>query len=235
MKRGYFLALALGMEVMPSGAMAQVMVTIAAKGPVVSLLAQDKAEVPPDYAHVLIDIVARNGDRAEAINDGNALLSKLKAALIAKGVGASDIERNYFGAREEFENEGGIRRHKDFALFSGYSVKIRKLDKLGEVVGAAIAAGATRISELSFEVENRAATTDRLLASATAKARAKAMDHAKINGFSNVRLLSVREPDAFAPPPPRYSPIDGLDIPADLSPRPVTISVSLAMAFELTN
>ncbi|KAG5735712.1 hypothetical protein E4T56_gene7488, partial [Termitomyces sp. T112] len=65
----------------------------------------DKAEVPPDYAHVLIDIVTRNGDRAEAINDGNTLLSKLKAALIAKGVGASDIERNYFGAREEFENE----------------------------------------------------------------------------------------------------------------------------------
>lgn len=228
---------------MPMGASAQVAmppaITITPKGPVISLSVQDSIQQAPDIASILVEITVRNRDRGSTIADGNALMAKLKAALTGKGVASPDVTQAYFGAREDYENNGGVRRVKGFVLQSGLLVKLHRLDRLGEVIGAAVTSGATRVSELHFDVENKGPIAERLLASATAKGRSRAMEHARINGFANARLLSVTEAGqnaiAFAPPAPRYSPIDGLDIPVDLTPRPVTISVSLAMAFELTN
>lgn len=241
MKRCYFLTLCFCAS--PQVAMAQIpsapMLTIAPKGPVVSLNVGESVEQAPDIAILHISLITRNRETPAAVAANNAGLAKLKTALMAKGVLASDIKQGGLSAHDEFEGEGGARHRKGFMIENYIQVKLLKLDGLNDVMGAAVAAGATSTGNLQFDVANKSAIMDRLIAHATAQGRSRAMIHAQANGFSSVRLLSVTESEArmalFAPSAPRFMSREGETVPLDLTPRPVTISVSLAMAFELTN
>jgi uncharacterized protein YggE len=118
-------------------------------------------------------------------------------------------------------------------------LKLHKLALLGDAMGAAIGAGATSVGNPEFDVENKEPILEKLMAEATAKARAKAMIHARINSYSGAKLLSVTDSDGRSLSGPKTYHIEERAPSTDLSPRhhprPVTISVSLAMAFELTN
>jgi len=251
MKRGYLIGMFLGAAVVAANADAAEtippLVTITPKGPVVSLASGDSVEQAPDIATINVSLTTRNRDRAAAVTASNAGLAKIRAALAAKGVATADIEQGYFSAREDFDGNGSARRSKGFVVDTSFQVKLRRLDALGDTIGAVVAAGASDVGNPEFDVENKAPILEKLTVGATAKARAKAMIHARLHGFSGVRLLSVMDNsnpnDGMAPinkfgfaearamriAQEEVSPV------ADLTPRPVTISVSLAMAFEMTN
>lgn len=242
MKRAFFFALAAW--ALPQSALAQStippLVTIVPKGPVVSLVQNASVEQAPDIANVDIGLVTRNRDRAAAIGASNAAIARIKADLIAKGVSAADITPGYFSAREEFDMDGTIRRRKGFVVESNLALKLHKLALLGDAMGAAIGAGATSVGNPEFDVENKEPILEKLMAEATAKARAKAMIHARINSYSGAKLLSVTDSDGHSSFQARKlttfeERAPSTDLSPDITPRPVTISVSLAMAFELTN
>lgn len=240
MKRGYLIGAFLGtMALSANSCAAEALppfISISPKGPLVSLSADDSVEVAPDIALIPVNLTTRNRDRALAVTASDDRLAKIKSALMGKGVAATEIEQGYFTAREEFEGEGNSRRRKGFVVEHNLTIKLHKLDNLGDVMWAAIGAGATNIDNPAFEVENKAPILEKLIASATA--RAKAMIHAKLNGFSAVRLLSITDTDGvpfrLANRPARVT-MEEAGTSPDLAPRPVSISVSLAMAFELTN
>jgi uncharacterized protein YggE len=77
-------------------------------------------------------------------------------------------------------------------------LKLHKLALLGDAMGAAIGAGATSVGNPEFDVENKEPILEKLMAEATAKARAKAMIHARINSYSGAKLLSVTDSDGHS-------------------------------------
>ena len=87
-------------------------------------------------------------------------------------------------------------------MTSGVTVKVKNLDKLGEVLDAAVEAGADSVDVLSFDVADRTKHADLARARAVEDAERKARQIAEKAGGFLGQVLYVGEDPLFEPPRP---------------------------------
>jgi hypothetical protein len=82
------------------------------------------------------------------------------------------------------------------------TVVIRKIDTLGAVLDAAVAAGSNQIHGISFMVSKPDAMLDAARKEALADARRKAEIYASAGGFALGPIISLNEGGGYQPPVP---------------------------------
>lgn len=221
------------------------LLSITPAGPVVNLAVTNSIEVAPDIAIISIGVISHNKDRQSALQENRAAMDKVKASLKAAGVADADIQTAYFAVSEDMDySVAGKPKKLGFVVMNSLSVKVRKLDGLGELVANASAAGATDIGTPEFDVADKTPYIEKLTRSATTDAQARGEYHAKLNGYGGVKLLSVSDEVRSGPggSPMAYAAMARVedtyaaaeDAAPSFDPTPVTISVSLYFAFEMT-
>jgi uncharacterized protein YggE len=81
-------------------------------------------------------------------------------------------------------------------------VRVDAIEKVGEVVDAAVGSGATSVSNIRFDLKDRQAVQQRALAEAVTDARARADALAKAAGVSIARIVRIEDQsESYAPPP----------------------------------
>lgn len=249
MKRLLAVGFGLAALALPMPALAEPMpslLTIAPAGPVVNLSVTNSIEVAPDIAYITFGVVSRNKDRQVALQENRAAMDKVKASLKAAGVADADIQTAYFSVSEDIDYSAEAKPKKlGFLVMNSITVKVRKLEGLGELVANASAAGANDIGAPSFDVADKTAYVEKLTSAATSDARKRGEYHAKLNGYSGVKLVSVSDevrsgPGGSAMAYAAYAKVEDTAAAAvdgsgpTFDPSPVTISVSLYFAFEMT-
>jgi uncharacterized protein YggE len=155
----------------------------------VSVTADATLQVPNDSASVGLAVSRERRSRGAALRAVSADLAGVVAAVQAiPGVGPGDITTGRISVRKSFRGERPVYRAAE-----GIGVTLHQPDKAGELVSAAIGAGATGVSGPSYFVgDSEAAFTD-ALAAAFDKAKTRATALATRAGATLGPALTIDE------------------------------------------
>ena len=161
----------------------------------VTVVGEGVVNIEPDIATATIGVEVLEATVKEASSAAQETMAQVKAALLVQNIREADIQTsNYRIYAERFGPEGPlpddqVRYSVDNTVF----ITIRDLDSIGDVLDAAIDAGANNIYGVNFRIENPAAVESKARAMAIADARAKAGELADLNGLSVAGVLEISE------------------------------------------
>jgi uncharacterized protein YggE len=172
-------------------ALLHVPATAAAVERTVSVTAKATLKVPNDSATVGLSASAERRTRGAALQ---AVSKRLRGVIAAvqtiPGVGAGDVRTGRITVRKSFRGKRPVYR-----AAAGIGVTLHEPDRAGDLIAAAIAAGASGVSGPRFFVGDTEAAYASALVAAFDKAKAKAVVLAAQAGAVLGPALSIEEGD----------------------------------------
>jgi len=142
--------------------------------------------VSPDFATLRLGVVTQNAAIGPALTENNALAAAVISAVRQLGVEEEDVRTANFSLQP--------LRDRNWVEIPGHSVTntvivtVRDIDKTGDIIGAAIEAGATVSGGISFGITDSSAAYHEALGLAVQNARGRAQ---AIAGAMNYRISGV--------------------------------------------
>ena len=153
-------------------------------------------EAPPDMAIVSAGAVSQAGHVAAALTANNEKIAKILALAEASGVARADVQTEAVSIHPVYEDkrgEAGFPAIAGYRVSNAVSIRLRKLDKLGGLLGRLATVGANNIGNIRFGVNDPAAPLRQARRRAVADARARAALYAEAAGVSLGRVVRIAE------------------------------------------
>jgi hypothetical protein len=182
-----------------------------------------------------------NEDILVAMDDVNARMNAVTQALQAGGVAPEDIRTEYFSIYQDYgpygQPEPGAEVKPSYRVSTSVAVTVRETDNVGELLAAAVSAGANIVNYIQFDIEDRAGLQADARELAVADAQTRAEHLAGILGMSVGEPLQVTEgSDLYGPFPGGYGGGGGgpavAAAPA-ISEGQLSVSMSVTITFAL--
>lgn len=149
--------------------------------------ATETVKKAPDIAYVNMG-VRSTGATAEEAQQSNATATEaFLSAIKGAGVQDDDIKTSYVNIYEDWETPG------QYVMENNFSITVRNIDSVGEVIDAGTKAGANATYGLSFDIEDRDSVYIEALGQAMQAIGTKAQAVAESGGYKIVRPLSIEE------------------------------------------
>ena len=194
-----------------------------ARTPLVRVNISETLRTPPDEASLTVGTQAKAPTATAAVAANKVKTEKLLAAIRAAGIRERDIQTQGIQLQPDYRwdaEPGGRGRQTLIGYIASNSVQIktRNIDALTSLLDALTVAGADSVYGPNFGISDPAPLRREARVRAMARGQAEAVEYARNNGFTSVRLLSVEEgvsyrgtdiivtgsriSNASAPPPP---------------------------------
>jgi uncharacterized protein YggE len=213
-------------------------VQIQAQAPVVELTVSETVNSAPDIAHVGTGVTTRAKSAKEAVRLNAVAMQKVIDRLKTLGIADKDIQTSNFNLNAQYSYPNG-----GTPVFTGYeasnqvTAKVRQVDKVGDVLDALVAAGATNINGPSFTLDDDTAAQQAARTRAFQRGQALAQAYARMAGYSGVRLLEVSESvqgSGPRPPVPVAYRAVAAQAKTPVEAGEVGITVNLTVKYEMT-
>lgn len=134
-----------------------------------------KVTVVPDVATFTLGVMTEKSLVAEAQKENTTKMNKIIAALKAMGIDEKDIQTNQYNVYPQYNWVDNRQSLRGYQVTQDLTVKVRDLDKVGEVFAKAGDLGANNVGGLQFTVDDveKSKSEARLAAVADAKEKAK--------------------------------------------------------------
>jgi uncharacterized protein YggE len=168
----------------------------------VSVVGAGRVTVPPAVAILTLGVETTDRALATAQRENAARSAALRARLAAWGLPAREIQTAGYNVWQDRDRDGkprGYRVGNTVRLLTG------DLARVGELLDAAIDAGANSVGGVIFGLRDEADALHRAREAAMADARARAAHYAALAGNSLGDVLSIAEDDATPPSRPMYA------------------------------
>jgi len=172
-----------------------------------TVMGQGEVKASPDLATIelAVDTTAENAAKATA---ENAKLTTAVIDALKKKLGEKDrVTTSGYSLQPQYANRrpGSEAPPEITGYIASNRVRVesRSLDKVGDLIDAAIAAGANRTDALYFTLENRAPVLREALGKAGAEAKAQAESIAVALGVKLVEVMTAST-TGITPPQPIY-------------------------------
>lgn len=172
--------------------------------PQIMVSASGEVRVPPDRASIHIGVQSRAATAAEAAAQNSRRQRAVIDAIKARGIPAEQIGTMGFNVIPEtrYDREGqAAPRTTSYLVSNIVTVDVRRIDQVGPVIDAALAAGANQINSLSFGISDADSARRVALASAVTKARTDAEVMARAAGGMLGQLIELQAMEAYIPSP----------------------------------
>lgn len=157
----------------------------------------------PDRAFVTIAAESRSRVSADAQKQNAAAMTAVLQKIEQAGVPKDAIRTTGYDLRPEYDYANGKQTFRNFVARNTVEVRLDEIDRVGTVIDAAAAGGATTITGIRFDVRDRAGLERTALRQAVADARARADAAAAGAGATIDRVVRVEEDGVpFEPPRP---------------------------------
>jgi uncharacterized protein YggE len=197
------LLLTLALHAGPAPASAQTPSTSAAEPSVVVTTGQGVIKRAPDQAWVTIAAESRAKTPAEVQKLNADAMSAVLAKLKAVGLPAEAIQTSAYELRPEFDYANNRQTLRGYVARNALEVRVDDLPKLGQVLDVAVAAGATQVSGIRFDLKDRTGAAQTALQRAVADARAQAETAAQAAGLKVDRVVRLEvQREMISPPRP---------------------------------
>lgn len=233
---------------LPAGSLAELAAT-----PLVRVNISETLRTPPDEASMTVGTQAKAPTATAAVAANKAKTEKLLAAIRGAGIRERDIQTQGIQLQPDYRwdrEPNGHGRQSLIGYVAGNSVQIktRDIDKLTSLLDTLTSAGADSVHGPNFGISDPAPLRREARVRAMARGQAEALEYARNNGFSTVRLLSVEEGTSYRgtdiivtgsrimnagapPPPPPPMPERGGD--SMVAPGQLETGVSLNLLYRM--
>ncbi|HEX5504525.1 MAG TPA: SIMPL domain-containing protein [Thermomicrobiales bacterium] len=209
--------------------------------PAIHVTGVGRATYVPDRARVVLRVDLEGRDLAGLARENAERLAAVIARLAALGIAERDRQTAGFRVAPRYDRK--LERHDGYTVGNGVRVTTRDLARLGEVLGAGLAAGATGASDVAFDLsdERHEEALRRAREGAIRDARAKAEHYAALTGVTLGAAILVVEDQGAAGGPRRYALYErdaSLSAPAGVGSMPIEagedeLVVTVAVAFRI--
>jgi hypothetical protein len=162
----------------------------------VTVVGQGSASATPNLATAQIGVDTQSASPESATGENETRMTAVIEALKAAGIAEEDIQTAYYNlyAEQRYEPATGQPTGEfTYRVSNSVSVKIHDLSRVGEILGAAIQAGANNISGVYFSIEDTSALEAVAREEAVADAKARAQDLARLAGVELGEVVIVSE------------------------------------------
>ena len=165
--------------------------------------AEGKAVVAPDIAKISFSVVTEGKDPAKLQTENTKKMNDAIAYLKSQGIDAKDIKTSQYNLspRYDYRTSVGTPMLTGYVLNQSVLVKVRALEKAGEVLAGLIPLGVNDISSLQFDIDDPEAFIREARSQAFEKARVKAKTMAKENGVRLGKVITFSESQGGYPRP----------------------------------
>ena len=195
----------IGMLILMSAASAFAQTGAAAPSDLQVVVASGEATVKraPDRAWVTIAAESRAKTPREAQQMNAEAMSSVLAKLKSSGIPQDAIRTTAYDLQPEFDYANNKRTLRGYVARNAVDVRVDDLARLGDVLDVAVGAGATSVSNIRFDLKERAAAEREALRQAVEDARARATAAAAGAGMKIDRILRIEEHGSEPVPLPR--------------------------------
>ncbi|MHA7966442.1 SIMPL domain-containing protein [Paenibacillus sp. CAU 1782] len=166
----------------------------------IEVVGEGTANANPEIAVIQLGVVSE-GESLETIQRENAAaINGITAALKSLGTQISDISTAAFGIEPRYTYEDGTQQFQGYQVTHMLSVTLNDIAMTGTVIDTAVANGANRVSEVTFQAANTEAAYHQALANAIKQAQEKAAVIANTLGVSLSAIPCKVEESGFTPP-----------------------------------
>jgi len=176
--------------------------TSAAQTPVVVATGTATVKLPPDRAWLVLATESRAAKPTDAQQQNAAAMSAVRQKLQAAGIPAEAIRTVSLSLHEDVDFVNGKRVPRGYLAVNSIEVRVDDIDRVGGLLDAAIAGGATSVSQIRFDLKNRDEAERRALREAVADARARAEAAAAGANGTLGNVIRIEEQRSVRPPMP---------------------------------
>jgi uncharacterized protein len=205
------------------------------EGTLLTIAAEGEAKAVPDVATIQFGVLAKGATAEAAMAENARQMTSVLAALKKAGVADRSVQTISVSLNPDY-----VYAEREPPKVSGYqssnmvAAKVRDLKSLGKIMDALVSAGVNQMNGVSFGVDNPEPLLDRAREQAIKTARARADLYAAAAGMKVVRILSIQEGGAMAPPMPmmaKAADMGGASTP--IQQGEAVLGVTVTVAFEL--
>jgi uncharacterized protein YggE len=153
--------------------------------------------ITPDIAYISIGVHTEAPSASEAVDQNNAQTQKVTDSLKKSGVAAEDIRTTNFSIwpNQKYDPQGQPTG-TTYAVDNTVYVTVRDLKKMGELLDAAISAGANNIYSVSFDLADKSADTKKARDLAVKNAQDQAAELAAAAGVTLGEVQTISYSDS---------------------------------------
>lgn len=159
----------------------------------ISVAGQAQVPLTPDIAYIQIGVHTQSERVASAVDENNSTIEAVKATLMSLGVAEKDLQTTNFSIyRSDQWSPDGSTFGPIYSVDNTLYVTVRALDSMGQLLSAAIDAGANNIYGIQFDAEDKSAALSlgRNLAVQAAAAQAQELASATGVDLGDIRTIT---------------------------------------------
>lgn len=161
----------------------------------VTVVGEGTVSIQPDIATASIGVEVVRPTVREASAAAEAIMEEVQAALLSQNLDESDIQTRHFSIFAERFGPGGLLDEDDvrYRVSNTVFITIQDLESIGDVLDAAIDAGANNIYGVDFSLADPALVESEARAKAVADAYDKAEELAELIGVDVGEVMGISE------------------------------------------
>ncbi len=208
--------------------------------PTLTVTGSGKVYITPDIAYINIGVHTEGSRASQALRENNELSAKVVDAIKALGVEDKDIQTSNFNIypQQQFTPDGQPTGEIKYVVDNTVYVTVRDLTKLGELLDAAVQAGANTVYGIQFDLSDSSSAMDEARKLAVEDARRTAEKLAEAAQVTLGKILSINIYGSSVPAPYVMGKGGGgyavAEAAVPVSPGQMVITVEVNIAFEIT-
>ncbi|MDJ0712467.1 MAG: SIMPL domain-containing protein [Woeseiaceae bacterium] len=205
-----------------------------------SVSGQGSVSATPDMATVSVGVTSQATGAAEAVAANNRAMAALNETLDDFGVEDRDRRSRGFSVQPRFDHRkmvDGVPVIFGYTVSNQLTIRVRDLDRLGDLLGAVVSSGGNTINSLQFGNMGAEELLDEARGLAVKNARHRANLYAEAAGGKVGRIVSITEAGAVQPRPEMFARGDGamfnaLSVPVSAGESAFTAIVNVVFELE---
>lgn len=191
--------------------------------------------ITPDIAYISIGVHTEAESASKAVDENNTQTQKVIDSLKKSGVAAEDIRTTNFSIwpNQKYDPQGQPTG-TTYAVDNTVYVTVRDLSKMGELLDAAISAGANNIYSVSFDLADKSADTKKARDLAVKNAQDQAAELAATAGVTLGEVQTISYSDSGTAPYMDYGKGGGGAAPAasvPINPGTLQLTTTVSMTY----
>ena len=194
-----------------------------------------RVTLTPDVADLQLGVNITRPTATQARADAADAMTRVVAAIRKGGVADKDIQTSNLslGPVYDYSNNGNGKL-TGFQVTNIVAVTVRDLSTVGDIMDAAVTAGATSVNGVNFRVEDQTAAEGQARTAAVVDARAKANALAAAAGVTIAGVSSIAENIAPVPYPVAYAAgAPAKDASTPVSPGTTEIDITVTVVYRI--
>lgn len=192
-------------------------------------------DVTPDMARVIVNVQSTAGTAAAAESQNAAASDNVRGRVSGAGIAATDIKTLSVQVWPQYDYRNGQSVLTGFMANQTLQFTVHDLRRIGAVIDAAVAGGATSVQGITYDITDHTAASAQAVAKAVKDAQAKARAMADAAGIRLGSVVSMTDIETTPYPFPmmRAAMSSAPGAPTQVSPPDVQLTVTVTVGWTI--